>query len=81
MQVWWLVAITFLIIWLLSGFDIFLGFLGLVLILLSFGALFVIAEKLEESKNTKDIGEILGKFTVYLLIAVWLIAAFWSIIA
>ena len=80
MQVWWLVAFVLLIILLLSGVDVFFGFVVLILILLSFGAILVIAEKLRENKNTKNIGEILGKFTIYLFLTIWLVTALWMTI-
>ena len=80
MQVWWLVAFVLLIILLLSGVDVFFGFVVFGLILLSFGAILVIAEKLRENKNTKNIGEILGKFTIYLFLTIWLITALWMTI-
>ena len=80
MQVWWLVAFVLLIILLLSGVDVFFGFVVFGLILLSFGAILVIAEKLRENKNTKNIGEIVGKFTIYLFLTIWLITALWMTI-
>ena len=81
MQVWWLVAFVLLIILLLSGVDVFFGFVVFGLILFSFGAILVIAEKLRENKNTKNIGEILGKFTIYLFLTIWLVTALWMTIA
>ena len=80
MQVWWLVAFVLLIILLLSGVDVFFGFVVFILILLSFGAILVIAKKLRENKNTKNIGEILGKFTIYLFLTIWLVTALWMTI-
>ena len=80
MQVWWLVAFVLLIILLLSGVDVFFGFVVFGLILLSFGAILVIAQKLRENKNTKNIGEIVGKFTIYLFLTIWLITALWMTI-
>jgi|TARA_B100001094_G_C17506627_1_gene473633 hypothetical protein len=80
MQLWWLVALMLLIILLLSGVDVFFGFVVFGLILLSFGAILSIGEKLEENKNTKNIGNILRKFTLYLFLTIWLVFALWMTI-
>tara|TARA_B100001778_G_scaffold39054_1_gene28212 strand:+ start:25 stop:270 length:246 start_codon:yes stop_codon:yes gene_type:complete len=79
MWIWLLVAFVYLIIFFLSGSEVFFGFVVFGLILLSFLAILFIADKLRENKNTKNLGENLGKFTGYLLMTIWFGFAVWSI--